>query len=651
MVYPLLPAFVTGTLGGGAVILGLLDGAADLTSAALKVWSGRLADRPGWRKPLILLGYATAILVRPLIAVASAAWQVVGFRVVDRVGKGLRTPPRDALIAGGHAARGAGTRVRLPPRRPTTSARWSGSLAAWYLLTRGAEVRSVIGWSVVPGLLAFVVLAAVLRGAPPAAAPAPRGGAPPADASGRVFWAPVLALTALTLFRLPEALLLLRLQEQGVAVAAVPLVWAGLHVVRSASSYPGGWLSDRLGPRLAVAAGGVVFAMVAAALAAELGVAGAIAVVPDPGLVAGLTEAAERALVARLAPVRTGRGFGVYHALTGAGRAAGRARVRGLYQVLGPRHGAAGERGGHRGGGGGLARRITSNRNDGETAMRTWLGWRSAWRLAHRGGARRPRCRCGWAIPPAPPTPSCTRRSGTAPRAADSVLAVMRERTSGPALAPVARGARRGRRLERCASSRSPAWPSCGPRPTPTAPRRLAPGHRGRPRCTAVPGTQDSIRDLLAAAAGHRPRAPARACGAMPPSWPTSWPRCRPRSTTTATPGCSAAFARARRTRSRPASSPRATPSSRSAISPCSPSSPTRQLIPLLARVYAAPDSFGVPKRYAIRASDGLLWIGTRGEPAGAARRARAAPGRAGVYADPGLARGGSISWATTARR
>ena len=99
MVYPLLPAFVTVTLGGGAVALSAIDGAADLTAAALKWASGRLADRRGWLKPLILLGYATAVLVRPLIAVAGAAWQVIGFRVIDRVGKGLRTLPRDALIA------------------------------------------------------------------------------------------------------------------------------------------------------------------------------------------------------------------------------------------------------------------------------------------------------------------------------------------------------------------------------------------------------------------------------------------------------------------------------------------------------------------------------------------------------------------------
>jgi MFS family permease len=331
MVYPLLPAFVTGTLGGGAALLGLLDGAADLTSAVLKVVSGRLADRPRWRAPLILVGYATAVLVRPLIAVAGAAWQVVGFRVVDRVGKGLRTPPRDALIAGitPPALRGRAFGFH---RGADHFGAVLGSLAAWYLLSRGIEVRRVIEWSVVPGLVAFAVLAAVLRGtrAVPAGVPA---SAATTDPGGRVFWAPVMALTALSFFRVPEALLLLRLQDAGVAVALVPLVWAGLHVVRSASSYPGGWLSDRLGPRATVAAGGLVFAAVVAALGATLRPSAAVVTFLALGLVAGLTESAERALVARLAPVRTGRGFGLYHALTGAAALPAGLLFGAIYQI------------------------------------------------------------------------------------------------------------------------------------------------------------------------------------------------------------------------------------------------------------------------------------------------------------------------------
>ena len=145
----------------------------------------------------------------------------------------------------------------------------------------------------------------------------PETGDPPTDASGRVFWAPVLALTTLSFFRLPETLLILRLQDLGVGIALIPLVWAGLHVVRSLSSYPGGWLSDHLGPRQSVAAGGLVFAAVGAFLAINLAPATAILTFLVLGLSAGLTEGAERALVARLAPVRTGRGFGAYHALIG----------------------------------------------------------------------------------------------------------------------------------------------------------------------------------------------------------------------------------------------------------------------------------------------------------------------------------------------
>jgi MFS family permease len=319
MVYPLLPALVTGPLGAGALALGALDGAADLASAALKVVSGRLSDRPGWRAPLILGGYATAVLVRPMIAVANAAWQVVGFRVIDRVGKGMRTPARDALIAAVTPPELRGRAFGFH-RGADHFGAVLGSVAAWYLLERGLAVQDVIGWSALPGGLAFLALALLLRGTRITIGPGlgNSSGDGAADAAGRIFWGPVLVLAALTFFRLPEALLLLRLQDLGVAVPAVPLVWAGLHVVRSGSSYPGGWISDHLGPRATVAAGGLLFAVVAVALGSGLSPAGAVAAFLLLGPVAGLTESAERALVARLAPVRIGRGFGIYHALIGA---------------------------------------------------------------------------------------------------------------------------------------------------------------------------------------------------------------------------------------------------------------------------------------------------------------------------------------------
>jgi MFS family permease len=341
MVYPLLPAFITGTLGGGPLALGLLDRAADVSSAVVKWVSGRLADRPGWRRPLILSGYATAVLVRPLIAVAGAAWQVIGFRVIDRVGKGLRTPPRDALIAS----------VTPPPLRGRAFGfhraadhigAVAGSVLAWGLLQAGADVPGVIGWSAAPGVLAVLVLAVVLKGDEQKSRGAEEersesSAPPPSDATGRVFWAPIAVLTLLAAMQLPEALLLLRLQERGVAVASIPLVWGALHVVRSAASYPGGRLTDLMGASLGIAAGGVLFAVVAALLALDAGWAGAVAAFLALGFVAGLTEPAERALVAQLAPASTGRGFGAYHALTGVAALPGGLLFGAIYQGAGGR--------------------------------------------------------------------------------------------------------------------------------------------------------------------------------------------------------------------------------------------------------------------------------------------------------------------------
>jgi MFS family permease len=334
MIYPLLPAFVTVTLGGTATALAAVDGAADLAAAGTKWLSGDLADRPRWRKPLIIVGYVSAILMRPLMSIASAAWQVIGFRVIDRIGKGMRTPARDAMIADVTPVAIRGRAFGLH-RGADHFGSIPGALIAWWLLEHEVDVRRILTWSVVPGLLAGLVLLFVLRGAPATRVAEPTAAHATDDAKGRVFWAPVLALVALVLLRLPETLLLLRLQHLGIAIATIPLVWAGLHVVRSFVSYPGGWLTDHLGPRWMVAAGGLCFAAGAGLLGLPLGAPLAITFFLGLGTVAGLTESAERALVARLAPKRTGRGFGAYHATTGLAALPAALGFGALYQSYG----------------------------------------------------------------------------------------------------------------------------------------------------------------------------------------------------------------------------------------------------------------------------------------------------------------------------
>src|SRR2546426_4096774 len=181
MVYPLLPAFVTGVLGGGALALGALDGAADAAAALVKLLAGRLADRPERRGPLIVGGYFLAALVRPVIAITAAAWQVIGWRVVDRLGKGLRSPPRDTLIADVTPAPLVGRAFGLQRGLDHVGA-VIGPLVAWALLTRHAEVRTVILASFVPGVLVVMLAVWAVKGGngrqkaarplPPSAAPA-----------------------------------------------------------------------------------------------------------------------------------------------------------------------------------------------------------------------------------------------------------------------------------------------------------------------------------------------------------------------------------------------------------------------------------------------------------------------------------------------
>lgn len=319
MIYPLLPAFVTRTLGGGALALGVLDGLADSVAAGFKLLSGYLAERPRLRAPLVVGGYAAAALIRPLIAGASAAWHVVALRAADRVGKGVRTAPRDAIIAEVAAPAIRGRAFGLHRGADHVGA-VVGPLAASALMAAGLGVRQVFWLAAVPGLLAVAAAYFAVRGASrvPEATPTADVGEPPLDAASSRptgTFATLLGVVALaTALRAPETLLILRAQDLGVAVTAIPLLWAVLHVVRSTLSYPGGVLVDRWGARGTLAVGWTVYAVLAGTFAWASTAPQAWLVFLGFGLVAALTESPERTLVASLAPGgRHGRGFGWYH--------------------------------------------------------------------------------------------------------------------------------------------------------------------------------------------------------------------------------------------------------------------------------------------------------------------------------------------------
>jgi MFS family permease len=323
MVYPLLPALVTRVLGGGAITLGVLDGAADAGAALAKLWSGWAADAKGWRRSLVVVGYAVAGVARPLMALAGAGWQVVLLRTLDRLGKGVRTPPRDAVIADATPPPIRGRAYGFHRTMDHAGAMMGPVVATALLALAGLGPAAVIAWAAVPGagavLLAWVALArgngwrgtggdAEASPSRPDSSPAPPRPSPA-----------LLVLVVLFAFaRMPETLLLLRLQDLGVAVAVVPVVWALLHVVRTAASYPGGWLSDQVGPRSTMLVGWLVYGAVCVGLARAGSGLVAVTWFLVFGLVAGATEASERALIAAAGGAgRRGRAFGAYHAAVG----------------------------------------------------------------------------------------------------------------------------------------------------------------------------------------------------------------------------------------------------------------------------------------------------------------------------------------------
>jgi MFS family permease len=319
MIYPLLPLFLAGTLGASAGMVGVVEGAAESVSALLKLASGWWSDRVGRRKPLVVAGYLLASVARPLIAVAQSAAQVLLIRVADRIGKGIRTAPRDALIADSVDA-GIRGRAFGFHRAADHAGAVAGPLTAWALLEHGdLSMRAVFAFAVIPaGLAVVTVFVAVREPRPPR-----RVQAEPSRLTtgfGGRFWLVLGVLFVFTLGNSSDAFLLLRASEVGVPTAVVPLLWAMLHVVKAAASTPGGALSDRYGRRPLLVAGWLLYAGVYLALGSAGAAWQAWLLFAVYGVYFGLTEGVEKALVADLVPAhRRGAAFGWFNLAIAAG--------------------------------------------------------------------------------------------------------------------------------------------------------------------------------------------------------------------------------------------------------------------------------------------------------------------------------------------
>ena len=316
MIYPLLPLFLTTTLGATAVTLGIIEGSADALASVMKLGSGWLSDRLGRRKPLVVAGYLIASLARPLVAFAHAAGPVFAVRMVDRFGKGLRASPRDALIADLAPVELHGRAFGVHEAMDHAGA-VIGPLVAYALLGAGLGLRPIFLLSAVPALAACAVVALVVREAPaaPAAVSAP---APTAPVLSRPFLAYLSAVTLFALGNSSDAFLLLRAHHAGLPLTAAPLIWAAHHVVKSIAAAWGGRLADRIGRRRALALGWLVYAAIYAGFAFARSGPALLALFLAYGLHFGLAGGAQNALVAEVVPrAARARGFGVYHLCVG----------------------------------------------------------------------------------------------------------------------------------------------------------------------------------------------------------------------------------------------------------------------------------------------------------------------------------------------
>jgi MFS family permease len=340
MIHALLPLYLVTVLGASMLTVGVIEGIAEATASIVKIFSGALSDKLGKRKLLTAIGYGLAAFTKPVFPMASTIGWIVVARFIDRVGKGIRGAPRDALIADIAPPELRGASFGLRQSLDTVGA-FLGPLLAIGLMVLAANNFTVVFWiAVIPAFLSFaVIVLAVREPERPPGAKVAKSPLSPAELRrlGHAYWLVVMVATVFTLARFSEAFLLLRAQSVGLSLALVPAILVVMNIVYACSAWPAGVLSDRIG-RFGVLAAGFTMLLVADLVLAMGTSVGAVALGAALwGLHMGLTQGLLATLVADTAPPELrGTAFGMYNLVTGLAMLAASVIAGGLWDIAGP---------------------------------------------------------------------------------------------------------------------------------------------------------------------------------------------------------------------------------------------------------------------------------------------------------------------------
>jgi len=328
-VYPLLPYFLTNVLGAGAVSLGVIEGAAEAVNSLLKILSGRQSDTRT-KRPFVLLGYTVSSAAKPFIAIVTGPIQVFIVRILDRLGKGVRGAPRDAMLASWATPETRGKVYGVHQGMDNLGAVIGPALATVFLIAYPTRYRTLFALTAIPGAISVLLILLIPEREDVRLKPdATEGRATTTGvASGFSRTEPLPSkftrfMVILSIFALgnsTDAFLLLRLTDAAGSAKFVPLMWAGIHVVKSAVSFASGSWSDRIGRRAVISIGWIVYAIVYAGFAYSTSLTALLTWFIIYGFYFGFAEGTEKALVADLAPAsRRGAAFGIYNAVVGLG--------------------------------------------------------------------------------------------------------------------------------------------------------------------------------------------------------------------------------------------------------------------------------------------------------------------------------------------